>query len=151
MKALALFGCALLAAATAHASGYIGIYAVIDKVVFEPSPDQPERVQVFGTFSVAKSVGPAVMQPPQRGYMYFSLPQNGGTLAQREWADLKAMAGTGQVVSFWAIGYSANDYKVMPTVRKASEKPANPDVYRTGSGATAVRSNTTFPAIQELL
>jgi hypothetical protein len=52
-----LAGTVLLAAlsiGTAHASGYVGIYAAIDKVVFEPDADHPQRVQVFGVFSVAQ-------------------------------------------------------------------------------------------------
>ena len=36
-----------------NASGPIAVYAVVDKVVFEPNPDKPERIRVTGVFITA--------------------------------------------------------------------------------------------------
>jgi hypothetical protein len=35
------------------ASGPIGVYALIDKVVFEPNDTAPDRVQIWGVFVLA--------------------------------------------------------------------------------------------------
>lgn len=90
------------------ASGPVGVFAVIEKIVFEPNGTNAanaERVQVWGAFSYVvggiQFAGP--LYDVERGYMYFTLPK--GTSAQvqsarNEWADLKAVAGTGQGVAF---------------------------------------------------
>ena len=107
----------LLFATTALlASGQVGIYAVVSKVVFEPNDKAPERIQIWGAFTLVDggtgSGGKTLT--PQRGYMYFSLPGTGnfGTdnrsqkeAALKEWADFKAIADTGQVVAFGSLGY----------------------------------------------
>jgi hypothetical protein len=48
---------ALLAgtAFAARASDPTGIYAFVDRVVFEPSDTAPERIQVWGGFALAKT------------------------------------------------------------------------------------------------
>lgn len=76
---------AVLSLGTARASGYVGVYALIDKVVMEPNADNPERIQIFGVFSIATDK--QVFQPAQRGYLYFTL-SNEKNLIRREWADL---------------------------------------------------------------
>src|SRR5262245_40679557 len=40
-----------------RASDPIGIYAFVDKVVFEPNADKPERIQVWGGFALAEGYG----------------------------------------------------------------------------------------------
>jgi hypothetical protein len=82
----------------ANASGPIGIYALVDKVAFEPNADKPERIRISGVFSVAEETADnsTVYSAPQRGYLYFglpSLPSGDQELARREWADLKSVAG----------------------------------------------------------
>ena len=78
----------------ANASGPIGIYALVDKVAFEPNADKPERIRIAGVFSVAEETpdNSTVYSAPQRGYLYFGLPglpSGNQDLARREWADLK--------------------------------------------------------------
>jgi hypothetical protein len=99
---------ALALIAPLTASGPVGVFAVIEKVVFEPdgtTAANAERVQVWGAFSYVEGgiqfAGP--LHDIERGYMYFTLPK--GTPAQvqaarNEWADLKGVAGTGQGVAF---------------------------------------------------
>lgn len=79
------------------ASGPVGIYGIIERVVFEPSESAPERVQVWGVFAyvngcagnpawpaaaprecgvaaaTAASTRPGT-SPVERGYLYFKLP-----------------------------------------------------------------------------
>jgi hypothetical protein len=94
------------------ASGPVGVFALIENVVFEPNGTtaaNAERVQVWGAFSWMAGGINAVASPTarqygvERGYLYFALPK--GTpaeiqLARNEWADLKSVAGTGQAVGF---------------------------------------------------
>ena len=66
----------------ASASGPIGVYALVDKVAFEPNSDKPERIRISGVFIVAekRADNSTVYSAPQRGYLYFELPQgNRGT------------------------------------------------------------------------
>jgi len=150
-----LAGTVLLAAlgiGMAHASGYVGIYAAIDKVVFEPDADHPQRVQVFGGFSIAQPGRPTEFHPAQRGYLYFKLPSDptGSAAALREWTDFKAKAGSGEAVGFWTFGFTASQYEGMPKVRKAADKAADPDVFQPGQGVTSVRKDADYAPIKTL-
>lgn len=113
MKTSALIAVlALLIPATAAmpvASGTIGIYAIIDRVVFEPNEQSPERLRVHGAFAfVDGGVGrPLGVTVARRGIMRFRIPTAADVSAdtnvaviKREWADLKSVAGTGQAVGF---------------------------------------------------
>jgi hypothetical protein len=130
------------------ASGPIGVYALIDKVAFEPNDTAPDRVQVWGVFVIADRQQGTPVFPATRGYLYFQLPGEGvwreglsrSEVTRREWNDLKAVAGTGQVVGFgssWVgngIGASADPYRVRP----AFESPAAPNLYVLNTGVVKV-------------
>jgi hypothetical protein len=100
----------LLASAALRASGPVGIYCIVERVVFEPGEQAPERVQVWGAFSLADGGldQPLTTSAPVRGYLYFRMPaaapgagsSSHQTLIRREWNDLKTVAGTGQAVGF---------------------------------------------------
>ena len=153
----------LLALAAVHvsASGPLGIYAIVEKVVFEPNDASPERVQVWGAFSYVECPIPdavIVVSRAQRGYTYFSLPAPNGagwerevTTIRNEWRDLKAVAGTGQAVGFglWPGGVRPNPPGVIlgPAlrgseasfrVRAATEKPESPARYMTNVGVVKI-------------
>lgn len=104
-------GISLCAMTHAPASGPIGIYGLIEKVVFEPDEKQPERVQLWGAFVyVDGTPGPGTqISPVQRGYLYFQMPPGSSTqttdTVRNEWRDFKAVAGTGQAVGFGYWGY----------------------------------------------
>src|SRR6266702_949005 len=83
--------------AVAHASGPISVYALVDKVTFEPNANQPERIRLSGVFITAAE-NTNVYSEPQRGYLYFALPAQSRDQALREWSDLKSLAGTRQIV-----------------------------------------------------
>jgi hypothetical protein len=92
----------------------VQIYAIVERVVFEPSEAKPERVRVYGAFALLYTNQEPVSNSdngpysPQKGFLYFKLPSavRGDTAelpqqaAKREWADLKSVAGTGQAIMF---------------------------------------------------
>jgi hypothetical protein len=132
----------------ANASGPIGIYALVDKIAFEPNADQPERIRISGVFSVAVETpdNSTVYSAPQRGYLYFTLPGLPGgnqELARREWADLKSVAGTHQVVGFGA------SWGPKFRVRKPDEDAKAPEEYPIANGV--VKMNADHPRAKALL
>jgi hypothetical protein len=146
MKTLVRYAAAIAAIASGlgivHASGPIAVYALVDKVAFEPNADNPERIQISGVFITAGQ-GPNAYSAPQRGYLYFMLPAGNRELALREWADLKSIAGTRQVVGFGS-GWFAR-----ARVRMAEEPATTPDSYAMGNGL--VRMNSEQPHAKLLL
>src|SRR5678815_4247355 len=97
-----LISIVLLASTALTASGLVGMYGVIRKVVFEPNDKAPERIQIWGAFTLVDggtSNGGRTLTP-QRGYLYFLLPSvdspSQREAALKEWTDFKAVAGTGQ-------------------------------------------------------
>jgi hypothetical protein len=172
----------LLLAFTADlfASGPVGIYGIVEKVVFEPNEAAPQRIQVWGAFEFIEN-GDSDRQSgatsaPKRGYLYFTLPSGNEQFAVKtEWNDLKAVAGTGQAIAFgnWGlvgdfftalephaasnsvIGYFLYLYPGggAPTelrVRQASEMPVSPSVYSTNTGIVKLTESSHGKVIKEL-
>ena len=75
--------------------------------------------------------------------MYFKLRAGDEETCKKEWADLKAVAGTGQIVSFG----SRHDTTPV-SVRKADAKAENPDTYPKSWGMTKVRARDYGPINQ---
>jgi hypothetical protein len=146
MKSIVWLGAALLAntlgLGVMHASGPIGVYALVDKVTFEPSADKPERIRISGVFSTAKEQSDVYLGP-QRGYLYFRLPRENEELARREWADLKSVAGTRQVVGL------GSTWHATVHVTTPNESPTSPAEYPMGNGL--VRINSDHPRARALL
>jgi hypothetical protein len=117
----------------ARASDPVGVYALVEKVVLEPNEQAPERIQIWGVFALAQGQHGNEYQPPVRGYLYFAIPPGQAQLARNEWADLKKMAGTGQIAGFG----SRRDLSVR--VRRAGEKAASPDLYPIHAGLFMMR------------
>ena len=148
----------LFAVANVVASGPLGIYGIVEKVVFEPSEAAAERIQLWGAFSYVEGAipdGVMVVSRAQRGYLYFKV--RSGTpgvpsetevaTIRKEWLDLKAVAATGQAIGFgrWPGGARENPPAVIlgPSlrgseadfrVRPSNEKPASPAPYMTNAG-----------------
>ena len=57
----------------AKASGPIAVYALVDKVAFEPNADKPQRIRLSGVFITAED-NTGTYSAPRRGYLYFTLP-----------------------------------------------------------------------------
>ena len=131
------------AASTARASDPNGIYAFVDRVVFEPGDARPERIQIWGGFALAKTGNRHEYGDADRGYLYFKLRAGDEEVCKKEWADLRAVAGTGQLVSF-----GSRYEKAPPTLRKTDAKPENPDVYPKSWGMNKVRPRDYAPLNQ---
>ncbi len=121
----------------ANASGPIGVYALANKVAFEPGSDKPERIRISGVFIAAeeRSDNSTVYSAPRRGYLYFGLPKGNEELARREWADLKSVAGTRRVVGF------ASSWGAKVRVRKPDEEAKSPGEYPMGNGVVKINSD----------
>ncbi len=137
MKQCVGFALALLlvAGGAARASDPVGIYAVLDKVVLEPESGAPERVQLWGWFAFPKSETGFEFKAPERGYLYYTLPPGKEDVCRKEWGELKKSAGTGQCVAF------SSRVEKSGHLRKADEKPANPEPYPVAYGVFKIRDS----------
>jgi len=154
-----------------NASGPIGIYGIVEKVVFEPNEQAPERIQVWGAFAYGDGGFAATnggVSSVKRGYLYFSNPMRSESVL-REWRDLKAVAGTGQAVGFgtWLyIGAFPTEPDQVPPngiyqpsggnpidirVHSESETPGSPAVYVTNAGMVKLTSDGSHASIVKLL
>jgi hypothetical protein len=121
-----------------NASDFTGIYARIDRVVIEN-----DTAQIWGVFAAAKPNDRNDYLPLVRGYLYFK-PGPNPEMTRNEWNDLKQVAGKGEVVAFGTRPFTAR-------IRKAGEKPDNPDSYTMNTGVTRVRGKTDYAPIRALL
>src|SRR5437660_5080207 len=137
---LALFG---VGVGRALASDPVGVYALVDKVVFEPNETNPERVQIRGAFAIAEGYG-YTYKKAERGYLYYKVNPDKPKACRNEWADLKAVAGTGQIVAF------GSRYGDKGTLRKTDAKPETPDVYPVAMGLTKVTEGKDYEPLTQL-
>jgi hypothetical protein len=141
---MACFTLSLLTLETDAYSDWTGVYARVDKVVFEPSTGAPERIQIWGAFAIATRNNRNDYDAAQRGYLYYSLKPGKEEVCRKEWADLKGVAGTGDIVAFGSRDQPAR-------LRKASDKPTDPDVYPVAQGLTKMGDRRgDYPPIREL-
>ena len=145
----AITTCLLTAAAApmtagAPVSDAMGVYCSVDKVVLEPvDAAQPDRAQVHGVCALA-NLEDWYFQPPAKGYFYFSAPSGREAAARAEWADIKAVAGTGQVVGF------ARRYHPVGRFRVSSEQLAKPDTYPLHLGVMKAGART-VPEVRDVV
>jgi hypothetical protein len=137
---------ALAGAVAVHASDMIGVYGRVDKVVMEPNDQAPQRIQVWGVFAMASPENGNDYLPPARGYLYYTLPSN-AQLALKEWADLKAVAGTGQIVAF---GTRYNTTRRRVRLRNADEPPDSPDAYAMDIGLRKITGRTDYAPVRAI-
>jgi hypothetical protein len=116
-----------------RASDMVGVYGVVEKVVMEPNEKTPERIQIWGAFSVAEGRG-STYGPAQRGYLYYSCPTGQESTCRKEWSDLKSVAGKSTAAGF------GMRYKPTGRIRKADEKVATPDPYPIEMGVILVEN-----------
>ena len=105
-------------AVSIRASDFIGVYAVVERVVLEPSEAAPQRIQIWGAFALSDGKSGSNYGTAQRGYLYYECPAGRETVCRTEWTDLKSVAGKDTGVGFGA------RYKATGRIRKADEKPA---------------------------
>jgi hypothetical protein len=128
-----------------YASGPIGVYALVEKVAFEPSADKPNQIKITGVFITAEDGSSGLYSAPQRGYLYLALPRGNEQLARREWEDLKSIAGSRQVVGLGSVWSGRAGVRV----RKSDEEAKSPDDYPLGNGL--VKINPDQPRAKALL
>jgi hypothetical protein len=143
--ALVVLGVCTLAAVTLRASDFVGVYAVVEKVVLEPSEAAPQRIQIWGAFALADGKSGSTYGPAERGYLYYSCPDGQEATCRKEWNDLKSVAGKDTGVGF------GQRYKEKGTIRKADAKPASPDVYPIERGIVRLSAgHDSLPVIDRL-
>jgi hypothetical protein len=135
----------LLAATAVRASDPIGVFARIDKVVLEPNDSSPERIQLWGSFCLADEKDRDSYLAPEKGYLFYKLPAEKPEAALKEWNDLKAIAGSGDVIGF------GSRHVPKAKVRSTNQKPENPDVYPVAFGLVkSNRRSSTYGPIKAL-
>lgn len=182
--AVATLAMVAILAADLFASGRIGFYGIVEKVVFEPNETAPERLQVWGAFMYVDGGASKnfAVSAAKRGYLYFKIrslhagytSQTQIDLNKKEWADLKAVAGTGQAVAFGSYGYIGSFGVLEPTgvaappsflyenrpaggdqadlrVRPATEAPSNPATYQTETGVVKLNEAGSHAALVKQL
>lgn len=120
---LAALGVCVLTAVTLRASDFVGVYAVVEKVVLEPSETAPERIQIWGAFALSDGQSGSGYGTAERGYLYYACPAGREAVCRKEWADLRSVAGKDTGVGF------GGRYIETGRIRKADAAPASPDVY----------------------
>jgi hypothetical protein len=119
--------CLLVGISHVNASGALGIYGIVEKVIVEPDAKAPQRIQVWGAFAYVDGSGGdgLTVTAAKRGYLYFRLPTAADGLPgrsqedaiRREWTDLQSVAGTGQAVGFGQWGYIGAFGSLRPDMR----------------------------------
>jgi hypothetical protein len=153
MKMRNVVACSLMAAALSvpivRASGDpFAAYCIIQKVVVGQDEGERPAVQIWGTCTMVNAGGmypqgeyvPTTYADPRRGYLYYFTTKANEAVARREWADLTALAGTGEVV---AIG----SQKITSRLRWPDEKPQSPDEYAMQTGLSKVTSNPAYAKV----
>jgi len=141
---VACFALSLLTLETEAYSDWTGVYARVDKVVFEPNAGAPERIQIWGAFALATKNSRNDYDAAERGYLYYSLKPGKEDVCRKEWADLKAIAGTGEIVAFGGRDQPAR-------LRKAKDKATDPDIYPVARGLTKLGDRMSdYQPIREL-
>ena len=133
---LVVLGACVALGVMLQASDMIGVYAVVEKVTVEPSEKAPERIQVWGAFSIADTKNGSAYGPVERGYLYYSCPSGQESICRKEWSDLKSVAGKTTAVGF------GNRYKPTGRIHKADEKASSPDPYPIQAGVIKVDNPT---------
>jgi len=146
------------------AEGPAGVYAMVQKVVLEPSDAAPVTIQVWGVFvwvdGGLKTPGPINL--PRRGYMYFKLPAGAteAAAAKKQWAEIKAVAGTSQIIAFgdWTYAGPFEDLYIPMAgdkedvrVRKQGEAPAKPITYPIKTGLVKIANDATHESLNTLM
>src|SRR4030095_13699559 len=88
---------------------YIGIYGIIERVVVEPNEASPQRIKIWGVFSVPVPLSSFQSMPVQRGYVYCSVTPGREAAVLKEWAVLRAAAATGEGLGFGRYWADSND------------------------------------------
>jgi hypothetical protein len=124
----------------------VGVYGLLQSVVLAPNDAAPETIQLKGAFALSDGHPGMAFQTPAAGVLYYRCPVGSESVCRTEWADLKQLAGSSQVVGFGS--------HVAPTgrLRRAADPPADPDPYPIAQGLfTAARNTWVDPTLVDQL
>ena len=113
----------------------VGVYALIDQIALDQDDRLTTTVRISGIFMIPEWMSSGEYKTPQRGYLYFRIPSGNEQSARNELNQLKAFAGTGQVVGFalyWVPNPNdprGNPHHSLEVRVRASGDTAEPDVY----------------------
>ena len=139
---------ALFVVATVNASDPIGVYALVERVVFEPSEAAPKNVQIWGVFTPSVEPPRPTYKPEQaygevqKGYMYFTCAADKAAMCAAEWSDLKSVAGKGEVV-----GFGTRWSKWTKRVRQAGDAATFPEMYDSNVGVVKIGKYGDYPTL----
>jgi hypothetical protein len=116
-------------------NAYIGIYAIVDQVTFEPNERSPQFIRISGVFVVPTQFSSGDYHYPKKGYLYFRVPPEKEEAIRKDWEQLKGFAGTGEVVAFgeyWVPNPSdpqGNPHHSLQVTIHTSDDLSSPDDY----------------------
>ena len=125
----------LLVAGPARASDFVGVYARVTKVVFEPDEANATRVQLHGAFAIADPRDGNAYFNPVVGYVHYACPPGKEAVCRMEWQDVKKFSAQGHCV-----GYGAR-FLQNGTVRPSNQAPGNPEPYPIQMGVVNASTN----------
>ena len=142
---LVILGACVVGTTTLSASDFVGVYAVVESIVLEPSDSAPERIQIRGAFALSDGKRGSGYGEAQRGYLYYACPAGQLVTCRREWADLQTVAGKNIGIGF------GGRYIATGRIRKADEPPTAPDVYPIERGLTRLSDgHESLPVIDRI-
>lgn len=123
---------------------YIGIYGIVEKVAFEPNEESPQRIRIWGAFTVPAPMSSFQRMPVQRGFLYFAMVPAIEAAMRKEWAEIRAVAGTGQGIGFgryWVNGDgpNGNPHTALNVQVHSDSEVAAPEPYPAGLSSGVVR------------
>src|SRR5215469_7463167 len=113
----------------------VGIYAISDQVLFEPSGGLPKFARISGVFVVPVRMSSGSYQRPQKGYLYFRIAPGTEQATRKDWSALSILAGSGKVVAFgqyWVPNpddSQGNPHHSLEVRVNAGGDSATPDIY----------------------
>jgi hypothetical protein len=114
-----------------YAGGPPPVYLIIDRVTFEPSTGDAERITIHGSVVRLKPGPGCEYGAPILGSMTFQLDQENAKVSRDEWKTLSKVAGTGKVVAIGMCGASGAFQTV--TIRTKDDRSVATDaVYKPG-------------------
>ena len=151
MRSRILGGLVILSAAcagwavTLNASDPVGVYAVVEKIVLEPSDAAPQRIQIWGAFCWPTPTIRTIMDR-RNAATFITRARRGRTAsAGTNGADLKTVAGKNTGIGF------GGRYKDLGRVRRADEKAASPDTYPIQLGVVRMTGfRSSLPVVDRL-
>ncbi len=139
----------LLSAIPLRASDPVSVYCIIGKVVLEPNETEPTAIQIWGAFALSGAPFTGnTYGAVQTGYLYYTCPKGRDSVCLSEWADLRSVAGKGEV-----IGFGDRYAKTTTRIRAAGEKVSAPDIYPINSGVVRMGhyAGVTYPELAKAL